>query len=147
MCPKRCKLYLQNHFPTHRRAPVDVPKCDNIVRKGNIRCNASLYKRVKHGSHYKLVPKSLYSYYPIKESLVKLYSRHDFHQKCELWRKRNAVPGLYTDIYDDAVWNDFLQVNGKPFLSAPYNLCLKLNVDWIQPFDHTQYSMGLISEG
>ena len=144
VCPKCCKLYQKNQCLTNRRAPVDVPKCDNIVRKGSIRCNAPLYKRVKQGSHYKLVPKNLYSYYPIKESLVKLYSRPDFHQKCELWRKRNAVPGLYTDIYDGAVWNDFLQVDGKPFLSAPYNLCLKLNVDWIQPYDHTQYSMGLI---
>ena len=54
------------------------------------------------------------------------------------------MPGLYTDIYYGAVWNDFLQVYGKSFLSAPYNLCLKLNVNWIQPFDHTQYNKGLI---
>ena len=54
------------------------------------------------------------------------------------------MQGVYTDIYDGAVWKDFLSFDGKPFLAAPYNLSLKLNVDWIQPFDHTQYSMGLI---
>ena len=32
----------------------------------------------------------------------------------------------------------------KPFLQQPYNLCLQLNVDWIQPFDHTQYKMDII---
>ena len=40
------------------------------------------------------------------------------------------------------MWEEFLSVDGKPFLSSLYNLALKLNVDWIQPFDHTQYSMG-----
>ena len=99
---------------------------------------------MKHGSVYKLVPIKLYAYYPIKASLTKLYRRKNFHNSCEAWRKRRKISGLYTDIYDGAVWEEFLSVDGKPFLSSPYNLALKLNVDWIQPFDHTQYSMGLI---
>ena len=75
-----------------------------------------LYKKVKHGS--KIVQKSLYSY---KESLVKLYNRQGFH---ELWRKRRVVEA---NIYDGAVWKNCLCVNGKPFLSAPYNLISPLN--------------------
>ena len=31
----------------------------------------------------------------------------------------------------------------NPFY-LPHIICLKLNVDWIQPFQHTQYSMGII---
>lgn len=144
VCPKCCTLITRRHFLSYQTMPLDIPKCGTKIGKGNRKCNAPLYKRVKHGSHYKIVPKSLYSYFPIKETLVKLYNRPDFHRKCELWRKRRVLDGVYTDIYDGAVWKEYLCVNGKPFLSAPYNLSLKLNVDWIQPFNHTQYSMGII---
>ena len=48
------------------------------------------------------------------------------------------------DMYDGAVWKNFFSLYYKPFLQQPYNLCLQLNVDWIQPFDHTQYSIGII---
>ena len=32
----------------------------------------------------------------------------------------------------------------KPFLSLPGNLLLMLNIDWFQPFTHTQYSVGVM---
>ena len=43
-------------------------------------------------------------------------------------------------IYDGKVWNDFLSPSGVPFLSVPYNFALTLNVDWFQPFKHSNYS-------
>ena len=67
-----------------------------------------------------------------------------FFTKCEHWRKRQIIPGTYLDIYDGNVWKECLNIDGKAFLQAPYNLCLKMNVDWVQPFDHTTYSMGII---
>ena len=42
------------------------------------------------------------------------------------------------------VWKDCQNIKGKAFLQEPFNLSLKLNVDWIQPYDRTQYSMGVI---
>lgn len=134
VCPKCCTLFQRQLFPTYRMVPQDIPKCNKKKGKSKNRCNAFLYKRVKHGSHYKLVPKLLYSYFPIKESLIKLHNRPDFHKNCELWRTRRVMEGVFTDNYDGA---DFENFNGKPFLLEPYNLALKLNVDWIQPFDHT----------
>ena len=34
--------------------------------------------------------------------------------------------------------------DGQPFLAAPFNYALHLNVDWFQPFTHTQHSEGAI---
>ncbi len=45
------------------------------------------------------------------------------------------APGTLTDVYDGRVWNEFLNPQGRPF---PYNLALNLNIDWFQPFKHTQ---------
>ena len=61
-----------------------------------------------------------------------------------LGRKRPTLPGVFLDIYDGKVWKDCYNVKGKPFLQDPYNLCLKLNVDWIQPYERSQYSMRII---
>ena len=65
---------------------------------------------------------------------------------CECWRQDNqsCSNGVYRDIYDGMVWNDFLAPNDIPFLSVSHNYALQLNVDWFQPFDHTQHSEGAI---
>ena len=34
--------------------------------------------------------------------------------------------------------------NGAHFLAAPGNLLFMLNIDWFQPFERTQYSIGVI---
>ena len=52
--------------------------------------------------------------------------------------------GVLADIYEGRVWNEFLSVLGRPFLSQPNNLCLMLNIDWFNPYDETPYSAGVI---
>ena len=140
VCPRCCHLYAKEQF---RNATYDIPKCTEPVSR-NKKCDALLFKKVKYHTEYKLVPRKTYAYHPIKDILAKLYGRKSFQQNCEIWRQRQAVSNVYTDVYDGAVWKEFLAVDGKPFLSAPYNLSLKLNVDWIQPYDRTHYSMGII---
>ena len=44
-------------------------------------------------------------------------------------------------VYDGNVWADFLSKDGQP---APFNYALHLNIDWFQPFKHTQHSEGAI---
>lgn len=34
--------------------------------------------------------------------------------------------------------------DGVPFLAATGNLLFMLNIDWFQPFERTQYSIGVI---
>ena len=37
-----------------------------------------------------------------------------------------------------------MEYDGFPFLSVPYNFGFILNIDWFQPYVHTQYSLGAI---
>ena len=39
---------------------------------------------------------------------------------------------------------DFMTFDGVPFFLAPFYYALQLNVDWFQPFQHTQHSEGAI---
>jgi len=44
------------------------------------------------------------------------------------------------DIFDGQIWRNVY----SDFLKSPYSYLLCLNVDWFQPFKHTQYSVGAI---
>ena len=55
-----------------------------------------------------------------------------------------TTSGVLHDIYDGNVWKEFLSVNGKSFLSLPYNFGFIINVDWFQPFKRSSYSLGVI---
>ena len=35
-------------------------------------------------------------------------------------------------------------MDGRPFLKLSNNLCLKLNLNWFNPFKHIQYSVGIL---
>lgn len=48
------------------------------------------------------------------------------------------------DIYDGRVWHEFTSTSAGEFLESPQCYLLTLNVDWFQPFIHTQYSVGAI---
>ena len=41
--------------------------------------------------------------------------------------------------YDGNIWKEF-DYEGKPFLSLPFSFAFHLNVDWFQPFKHTQHA-------
>ena len=56
-----------------------------------------------------------------------MFKQPDTFRKCELWRDRQVHPGVFSDVYDGAVWKEFLIYNGTPFLSAPYNYAFQLN--------------------
>ena len=45
------------------------------------------------------------------------------------------------DIYDGCIWQECL---ASRFLQSPYCYLMTLNVDWFQPFEHTNYSVGAI---
>ena len=129
--PKPCKNVL---FPNHPFASF---------RK---ECGAALLKTVKGKHHSTLVPMKKYCYSSIIESLKAFYSRPGFTERCQHSLKRASLPtGTMSDIYDGRVWAEFQTVEGKPFLPAPgQNLALSLNVDWFQPYDHVQDSVGAL---
>ena len=75
-----------------------------------------------------------------------MVSKPDFLNLCEHWRVRaSQVPeDMYADVYDGKVWKEFQSEQYNHYLNFPGNLLLSLNVDWFQPFSHTQYSVGVI---
>ena len=74
-------------------------------------------------------PRNLFCYKELTGSLYDFDSRPDFIDQCELWRNRQVAIGVYSDVYDGKVWEEFQVHEGVPFLSVPYNFGLSLNID------------------
>ena len=108
-------------------------------------CNELLMKNVKSSSGtITLYPHGMFCYRSLIESLQFLLNRPNFVEKCQHWKSINHVDGVYKDVYDGAIWKEFLVYDHVPFLSLAYNFAFILNVDWFQPYHHTQYSLGVI---
>ena len=70
--------------------------------------------------------------------------RPGFLEKCEEWKNRPQNSEFLSDVYNGKVWNDFIFVDGQPFLSQPHTWLLSMNVDWFQLFTHVCDSVGAI---
>ena len=127
-------------------------KCHHIAypnhtqRSRRRECGTQLLKRVKSGRGYKLVPLKVYPYQSLEKSLQRLVRREGFLDACEHWRGRSqSVPSSYLgDVYDGHVWHEFNSPSMFNFLTAPLSFLVTLNVDWFQPFSHTEYPVGVI---
>lgn len=109
------------------------------------KCLFSLLREVELASKKKILyPFKTYCYQNIKTSLQRLYNQPNFHNLCEEWRSRKIKNGNMGDIYDGKIWKEFQNVSGRPFLSSKFNLAFCLNVDWFQPYSHTQSSVGVM---
>ena len=89
-------------------------------------------------------PIQTFCYKSVTQSLKELLQRPNFVELCELWRTRDIEPDVLQDIYDGSVWKKFMEIESVPFLSTPFNFAFSLNVDWFQPFKHTQHSIGVL---
>lgn len=108
-------------------------------------CDVVLMKKVKSASgNVVLYPKQIYTYKSIIESLKELLARPDFSMKCEAWRNLPCRDEYFNDVFDGQVWKDFQIPDGVPFLCIPNNFAFQINVDWFNPFTHTQHSEGAI---
>ena len=76
-------------------------------------------------------------------SLQALVLGTGFIQQCESTRKAVGANKL-SDVYDGTIWKDFLIVDHCPFLSEYNNYGLLLNIDWLQPYKHIEYSVGVM---
>ena len=105
-------------------------------------CGTTLLKKVRSGRGHRFVPIKVFPYMPLQKSLQNLANRPGFISECEQWRDRISTNVYLGDIYDGRIWHDFHSTTGHSFLCAPMSYLLTLNVDWFQPFLHTQYSVG-----
>lgn len=105
--------------------------------KGAKECGTKLAKRsrvVLSDGKECYYPFKVYYFNSVMNQLEAMLKRPNFAEKCEHWRNRNISNGIYSDIYDGKVWNDFLTFEGKDFLKMPRSLAFGLNVDWFQPY-------------
>ena len=83
-----------------------------------------------------LVPRFVYCYKPLRETLTYFHQNAMFREQCQIWKSHTKVQGLYTDIYDAELWENFTTLYGDD----QYRLLL--NVDFYQAHKFTQYSCG-----
>lgn len=128
--PKTCSYVA---FPNHRQQALRLPCASRLLAEITLKSGTIKY-----------YPRKYYCYKSVAESLALLASRENFLKNCELWRLRKVPLSTLCDIYDGQIWKDFQYIDGVPFLSAPHNLALMLNIDWFRPYKHTPYSVGVI---
>ena len=110
-------------------------------------CGTTLLKEVttKDGG-IRLYPHKIYCYQSVIATLKQFVQRKRFTARCELWRNRDirTPHQVMCDVFEGRIWRDFQMFNNSPFLGSPRNYAFMLNVDWMQPFDHTPYSLGVL---
>ena len=153
VCSKCSSLYSYDDCLETRAAGQQWSKCCRFVefpkhryRQYRSACGELLLKKSRLvGENVKLIPRKSYPYYSLKRSLASLISRPGFIEQCEHWRERaqNVPPGILGDVYDGRVWKQFCMEQNN-FLQYPGNFLLLMNMDFIQPFTHTTYSVGVI---
>lgn len=111
------------------------------------RCGHPLLKVVPgvEGKPDRLSPYKEYYYQKLEDSLHRLVQRPGFEEKCEEWRQRKQPDNskLMAGVEDGNIWKDF---NGGvyDFLTHLRSYGLMLNLDFFQPYDHVNYSVGAI---
>ena len=75
-----------------------------------------------------LYPIKVYCYTPVKQSIQKLLQQVD-------------TDG---DIYDGEVHKQFKDNTGRLCFTDKRNIGVMLNPDWFNPFENTEYSLGVI---
>lgn len=118
-----------NHPQQSRRKPCGHALLREVILKNNTKA---------------LYPLKVYCYKSLMESISEILGRDRVLDMCEKWRSRKVPEGYLGDVYDGRVWQEFQEVNGKPFLSQSYNVGIMLNCDWFQPFDFSEYSVGVM---
>ena len=88
----------------------------------------------------------VYCYQSVIETFKIFVKRAHFTERCELWRdcETRSIGQIMCDVFDGRVWRDFQLYDGIPFLAARRNYAFMLNVDWMQSFEHTIYSIDVI---
>ena len=149
VCPKCSSLYDPGDC-TQRIGGKLVAKCCTHKAfkkgKGARECGTKLAKKVAltNGKEC-FYPFKVYCFNSVINQVEALLKRPNFAQKCEHWRERDILDGVYSDIYDGQVWKDFLTFKGKDFLKSPRSLAFGLNVDWFQPYTRrSDVSVGVI---
>src|SRR5947207_3322004 len=100
-------------------------------------CGAVITKQVTTNQGIIYRPALIFPIVNIKCQLQRLYNKKGFEESCRKWAARPNNDHELSDIYDGRIWKEFKDVSDS-------NLGIILNLDWFQPFDNSQHSVGVI---
>ena len=109
-------------------------------------CGNNLFKTVRtKGNKLIKIPRKIFYYREIKESIQKILQQPGLLHACNTWKDRMLLDScnMLGDVVDGCVWHDILKQVKKP-LSHLNTFGLLLNFDWYQPYKHVSYSVGVI---
>jgi len=88
---------------------------------------------------YKLIPLKCFLFNSIRASLRGIMNRPGQLQLCNQWRQHTTDnDNEFSDIKDGKLWRDFQFQDGTLFLANRNDIALSLNIDWFNPYVHTQ---------
>jgi hypothetical protein len=120
-------------------------RCEHIPFPSNGEICGEHLVRFKPNNRSESNARPLYSIpiVSIEDALRRILSRPAIKAVFHHWKKRPPTDGLYTDVYDGAIWKEFLSYEGEPFLNAT-GIALQLNLDWFSPMKNTPLSEGAV---
>lgn len=128
-------LWKTKSFEVETSPPSQCTKCKIISR------SIDLFK-----NETRTISVRSFFYRSIIGAIQDLFFRPGFDLMLKQQKKRAGVPGYLGDIADGEVWKTFRIANDQPIFTkeSHRNLMLSLNVDWLQPMDHTTHSTGAV---
>ena len=145
-CPKCNTLYkFEDCFIERDRIKLSKNCSAKLPFKKDQTCNTRLLNsKISSVGNKVLYPRKEYCSRKISVTIEKFLERQGFEKL--LLQKRNISDSENTfhDIYDGKIWKTFKGKEGEYFFSDPRNLGLMMNIDWFQPFDNSEYSLGII---
>lgn len=73
------------------------------------------------------------------ESIRRLVQRPGIRPELDKWKTRMNDPDFMFDVYDGDLWKE-----NQEFLCRDVNLAFMLNIDWLQPYERSNYSLGVV---
>ena len=145
VCPSCHALYTYKDCLEVNGRSAASKRCNRVYYASAQPCGATLLKTVITPSgKSQLYPRRVFCSLDFAFSLKSLLLKNGVMEICERARQQCSKRGVLSDVYDGALWQEFMQYNGENFLRAPYNYAVLLNCDWFQPFLHIKYSVGVI---
>ena len=108
-------------------------------------CGAELMRKYvsADGERIFLYPYKVYTYQSLKVSLQQLLTRKDILESLKTTRTEE-LSVCYYDIFDGSIWKSFLDCDKESYFNDRRNLGGIINVDWFQPFENSEHSIGVI---
>ena len=144
VCTKCHTLYSPENIQDTEILCTHVEYPDHPQLTFRVPCGNSLFKTVRRkAGNTSFIPKKLFYYREIKDSIKAILMQPGFLALCNRWMENKVGDDMLGDVIDGCVWQDVLKLLKKPCPEIN-TLGLLLNVDWFQPYKHISYSVGVI---